>query len=71
VLDASRNHAKEAGTGSDRQRALQLYLRGDITVDELVDVMDRQGNWVEQLIRDLSANPTPIARIASWMRRAL
>lgn len=66
---ASHLPRSSARSGFDREQALELYVRGEITVDELVDVMDRQGNWVERLIRRFSAHPASVERFSTSARR--
>lgn len=55
---------------SERDRAVNAYIRGQITVDELLTIMDRHGSWIERLLRQMAAEPPPVQRFAQWLRRA-
>lgn len=55
---------------SERDLALDAYIRGKITVDELLDIMDRRGSWINSLIKHMAVNPPSLDRLSRWMKQA-
>jgi|GEM_PF-4864432 len=56
---------------SERERAMKAYIEGQISADDLLAVIDRQGNWIERLIQHLSAYPAPLERVMKQLKRAV
>jgi len=54
----------------ERDRAMKAYVAGSITVEELLAVLDRQDNWIERIIRHMSAYPAPVERAVKRLTRA-
>jgi hypothetical protein len=52
---------------SERERALSAYMQEQITVDELLRVLDRQGSWIQRLIDRMSTHPDPVSRVAKHL----
>ncbi len=52
---------------SERDQEVEAYIRGEITVDEFLNTMDRHGSWIEQFMNRLVINPVPGKR--SFIRR--
>lgn len=55
---------------SERDRAMQAYIAGNITVEELLQIFDRQGNWIERLMKHMAAHPASVERLSKLMKRA-
>ncbi len=56
---------------SERDQEVDAYIRGQITVDEFLNTMDRHESWVELLINRLAFNPPPVERFfTKWFQRA-
>jgi hypothetical protein len=53
---------------AEYDRALDDYIHGRISVDVYLRIIQRRGKWSDQLIKDMSARPQVIERVAKWMR---
>ena len=55
---------------SECDQEVDAYIRGQITVDEFLNTMDRHGSWIELFMSRLAFNPPPMERFfTKWFPR--
>lgn len=50
---------------SERDQEVDAYIRGQLTVDEFLNTMDRRGSWIEQFLNRLAIHSPPAKRYIS------